>query len=400
MTKKYSKEMRGDKEPMFVKSHDIHLDEEYVHWIADIKHRYRSAQVKAALKVNSEKLLFNWQLGRDLVQKKAEERWGAGVVEQVSLDLKREFPDSTNFSVRNLWYMKQWYLFYAGNLGKLKQLVSVMLPDDNYDKKIKQIADTEKLKHFVSEFPLPFACVPWGHHVRIVQHSKTIEEALFYVGYTIREGISRDILTRVMKDDIFKKQGTIPNNFSQHLTPQMAQMAKYVVKENYDFGFATVNHETYNESELENALHDNITALLLEMGNGFAFIGRQKEIIVGGRTRKIDLLFYHIRLRCYIVCELKARAFEPEFAGKLNYYVNAVDEVLKQSDDNPTIGLLVCSNMNTADVQWSFKGINTPMGVATYNNIKIKDALPSQEQLAERVQLVQKELKEAKRLKQ
>lgn len=392
--------MRGDKEPMFVKSHDIHLDEEYVHWIADIKHRYRSAQVKAALKVNSEKLLFNWQLGRDLVQKKAEERWGAGVVEQVSLDLKREFPDSTNFSVRNLWYMKQWYLFYAGNLGKLKQLVSVMLPDDNYDKKIKQIADTEKLKHFVSEFPLPFACVPWGHHVRIVQHSKTIEEALFYVGYTIREGISRDILTRVMKDDIFKKQGTIPNNFSQHLTPQMAQMAKYVVKENYDFGFATVNHETYNESELENALHDNITALLLEMGNGFAFIGRQKEIIVGGRTRKIDLLFYHIRLRCYIVCELKARAFEPEFAGKLNYYVNAVDEVLKQSDDNPTIGLLVCSNMNRADVQWSFKGINTPMGVATYNNIKIKDALPSQEQLAERVQLVQKELKEAKRLKQ
>ena len=400
MTKKYSKEMRGDKEPMFVKSHDIHLDEEYVHWIADIKHRYRSAQVKAALKVNSEKLLFNWQLGRDLVQKKAEERWGAGVVEQVSLDLKREFPDSTNFSVRNLWYMKQWYLFYAGNLGKLKQLVSVMLPDDNYDKKIKQIADTEKLKHFVSEFPLPFACVPWGHHVRIVQHSKTIEEALFYVGYTIREGISRDILTRVMKDDIFKKQGTIPNNFSQHLTPQMAQMAKYVVKENYDFGFATVNHETYNESELENALHDNITALLLEMGNGFAFIGRQKEIIVGGRTRKIDLLFYHIRLRCYIVCELKARAFEPEFAGKLNYYVNAVDEVLKQSDDNPTIGLLVCSNMNKADVQWSFKGINTPVGVATYNNIKIKDALPSQEQLAERVQLVQKELKEAKRLKQ
>ena len=400
MTKKYSKEMRGDKEPMFVKSHDIHLDEEYVHWIADIKHRYRSAQVKAALKVNSEKLLFNWQLGRDLVQKKAEERWGAGVVEQVSLDLKREFPDSTNFSVRNLWYMKQWYLFYAGNLGKLKQLVSVMLPDDNYDKKIKQIADTEKLKHFVSEFPLPFACVPWGHHVRIVQHSKTIEEALFYVGYTIREGISRDILTRVMKDDIFKKQGTIPNNFSQHLTPQMAQMAKYVVKENYDFGFATVNHETYNESELENALHDNITALLLEMGNGFAFIGRQKEIIVGGRTRKIDLLFYHIRLRCYIVCELKARAFEPEFAGKLNYYVNAVDEVLKQSDDNPTIGLLVCSNMNKADVQWSFKGINTPVGVATYNNVKIKDALPSQEQLAERVQLVQKELKEAKRLKQ
>ena len=134
------------------------------------------------------------------------------------------------------------------------------------------------------------------------------------------------------------------------------------------------------------------------MGNGFAFIGKQKEIIVGGRTRRIDLLFYHIRLRCYIVCELKARAFEPEFAGKLNYYVNAVDEVLKHPDDNPTIGLLVCSNMNKADVQWSFKGISTPMGVATYNNIRIKDALPSQELLAERVRLLQKELQETKRM--
>lgn len=393
-----NKDIQSKDEPHVVKSHNIHIDSDYVDWIADIKNRYRSAQVKAAVKVNAEKLLFNWQLGRDLVQKKAEERWGAGVVEQVSLDLNREFPDSTNFSVRNLWYMKQWYMFYAENPEKLKQLVSVMLPDDSHDKIIKQIEDGEKLKQSVSEFPLPFACVPWGHHVRIVQHSKTIEEALFYVGYTIREGISRDILARVMKDDVYKKQGTVPNNFSRHLTPQLAQLARYVVKENYDFGFATVDHETYNESELEKALHDNITALLLEMGNGFAFIGKQKEIVVGGRTRRIDLLFYHIRLRCYIVCELKARAFEPEFAGKLNYYVNAVDEILKHSDDNPTIGLLVCSNMNRADVQWSFKGISTPMGVATYNNIRIKDALPSQEQLAERVRLLQKELQETKRL--
>ena len=174
-----NKDIQSKDEPYVVKSHDIHIDADYADWIADIKSRYRSAQVKAAVKVNAEKLLFNWQLGRDLVQKKAEERWGAGVVEQVSLDLNREFPESTNFSVRNLWYMKQWYLFYAENPEKLKQLVSVMLPDDSLDKKINQIADEEKLKQFVSEFPLPFACVPWGHHIRIVQHSKTIEEALF-----------------------------------------------------------------------------------------------------------------------------------------------------------------------------------------------------------------------------
>ena len=138
-----NKNIQPQAEPYIVKSHDIHIDNDYADWIADIKNRYRSAQVKAAVKVNAEKLLFNWQLGRDLVQKKAEERWGAGVVEQVSLDLNREFPDSTNFSVRNLWYMKQWYLFYAENPEKLKQLVSVMLPDDSLDKKINQIADEE-----------------------------------------------------------------------------------------------------------------------------------------------------------------------------------------------------------------------------------------------------------------
>jgi predicted nuclease of restriction endonuclease-like (RecB) superfamily len=392
------KEMKLES-PQMVTSHDIHIDTEYAEWIAEVKHRYRSAQVKAAVKVNAEKLLWNWQMGRDLVQKKAEERWGAGIVEQVSLDLRREFPDSSNFSARNLWYMKQWYLFYTENMEKLKQLVSEILPSNEYEKKLQQIDDAaEKLKQPVSEFPLPFACVPWGHHVRIVQHSESVEEALFYVSYTIKEGVSRNVLERVMKDNLYNKRGKAPNNFPQHLTPQLAQLAQQVVKENYDFGFATVSNEKYDESELEEALHENITALLLEMGNGFAFLGKQREIIVGGRSRKIDLLFYHIRLRCYVVCELKAKPFEPEYAGKLNFYVNAIDELIKQPDDNPTIGLLICSDMNKADVQWSFKGIQTPMGVATYNNIRIKDMLPSKELLAERVRLLQKELQETKRL--
>ena len=285
-------------EPYIVKSHDIHIDADYAVWIADIKSRYRSAQVKAAVKVNAEKLLFNWQLGRDLVQKKAEERWGAGVVEQVSLDLKREFPDAQRFSA----------------------------------------------------------------------------------------------------SDLYEHQGKIVNNFTDHLPALQSKLVQEVLKENYDFGFATVEHEMYDEAELEEALTKNVTDLLLELGTGFAFLGRQKELVVGGRSRKIDLLFYHIRLRCYIVCELKAKPFEPEFAGKLNYYVNAVDELLKTDDENPTIGLLVCSDMDKIDVQWSFKGISTPMDVATYNNIRIKDALPSQEQLAERVRLLQKELQETKRM--
>ena len=310
-------------ETIMVSSHDIHLDGDYAEWIAEVKHRYRSAQIKAAVKVNAEKLLFNWQLGRDLVQKKAEERWGGGVVEQVSLDLRREFPNSNNFSARNLWYMKQWYMFYTGNLEKLKQLVSEMLPPKEYERQLQQNDDegAEKLKQSVSELPLPFACVPWGHHIRIVQHSQSIEEALFYVGYTIKEGISREVLSRVMKDDIYNKRGKAPNNFPQHLTPQIALLAQQVVKENYDFGFATVKHEIYDEDEMEKAPYDN-----------------------------------------------------------------------------PTIGLLICSNMNRSDVQWSFKGITTPIGVATYNNIRIKDVLPTKKQLKERVELLQKEMRKTKML--
>ena len=395
--------MMLQKEPRIVKSHDIHIDADYADWIAEVKHRYRSAQVKAAVKVNAEKLLFNWQLGRDLVQKKAEERWGAGVVEQVSLDLKREFPDAEGFSTRNLWYMKQWYFFYTQGDAPIQHQVGAVLEklENQYEKKLHQVGaekQVEKLYQYEGEFPVSFALVPWRHHVEIITKCKSINEALFYVGKTIEQGLSRDALINSIKANLYEHQGKIINNFTDYLPALQSKLVQEVLNENYDFGFATVEHAMYDEAELEESLTKNVTDLLLEMGTGFAFLGRQKEILVGGRTRKIDLLFYHIRLRCYIVCELKAKPFEPEFAGKLNYCVNAVDELMKSSDDNPTIGLLVCSDMDRIDVQWSFKGISTPMGVATYNNIRIKDALPSQELLAERVRLLQKELQETKRL--
>lgn len=405
-----NKDIKKQKEPYIVMSHDIHIDRDYADWIADIKHRYRSAQVKAAVKVNEEKLLFNWQLGRDLVQMKAEERWGAGVVEQVSMDLKREFPDTDGFSTSNLWFMKKWFLFYSADESqqKLYQLgreigaekmhhVGVELTNSKLYQSGREMTDGE-FQRRNDEFPMPFALVPWRHHVEIITKCKSIDEALFYVSKTIEQGLSRNALINCIKANLYEHQGKIVNNFINHLPALQSKLVREVLKENYDFGFATVEHEIYDEAELEQALTKNITDLLLELGTGFAFLGRQKELVVGGRSRKIDLLFYHIRLRCYIVCELKAKPFEPEFAGKLNYYVNAVDELLKTNDENPTIGLLVCSDMNKIDVQWSIKGISTPMGVATYNNIRIKDALPSHEQLAERVRLLQKELQETKRL--
>jgi len=389
--------------PVFVESHDVTLDAEYAEWIAEVKHRYRSAQVKAAVKVNAEKLLWNWQMGRDLVQKKAEERWGAGVVEQVSLDLQKEFPGEKGFSARNLWSMKQWYLFYTNSNSEILHQVGseIQMLENQYSIKLHQLGaelDASKLHQAGKEFPLPFALVPWRHHIEIITKCDTIEKALFYIGKTIEQSLSRDALINCINAKLYETQGKIANNFSDHLPELQSKLIQEVLKENYDFGFATVGHEVYDEDELEAALTENVTNLLIEMGNGFAFLGKQREIIVGGRSRKIDLLFYHIRLRCYVVCELKAKPFEPEFAGKLNFYVNAVDELKKADDDNPTIGLLICSDMNKTEVQWSFKGISTPMGVATYNNIRIKDMLPTKEQLEERMELLQKELRKTKRL--
>ena len=395
-------------EPRLVKSHDVKLDAEYAEWIAEVKHRYRSAQVKAAVKVNGEKLLFNWQMGRDLVQKKAEERWGAGVVEQVSLDLKREFPNEDGFSTSNLWYMKKWYLFYTNHASseKLQRLIEELQSSINQERLKLQRPVGELMKQPVSEnwndtnndFPFPFALVPWGQHIEIITRSESLEEALFYMQHVIEKGLSRTALVNCYKAHLFDHQGKIVNNFSTYLPESQSHLVQEILNENYDFGFATVDHEQFEERELEDALTSDVTNLLLEMGTGFAFMGRQKEIIVGGRSRKIDLLFYHVRLRCYIACEIKVKPFEPEFTGKLNYYVSAVDELVKAPDDNPTIGLLICSDMDKTDVQWSFRGITTPMGVATYNNIRIKDVLPTQEQLKERMELLQKELRATKRL--
>ena len=400
------KEKMENKEerPKIVRLHDVHIDKDYASWIAELKQRYRSAQVKAAVRINAEILLFNWQLGRDLVHKKVEERWGVGVVEQVSLDLRREFPEDDGFSTTNLWYMKKWYIFYTTHTTpeKIQKFVRELhLPINQLNTKLHQLGGeigSKNTHQLGGEFPLPFALIPWRHHVEIISKCKSVEEALFYIGKTIEQGLSRTALINCIKANLYEHQGKILNNFTDHLPALQSKLVQEVLKENYDFGFATVGHKIYDEHELENALAENVTALLLELGTGFAFIGRQKEIIVGGRTRKLDLLFYHIRLRCYIVCELKNKQFEPEFAGKLNYYVNAVDEMLKTPDDNPTIGLLICSDMNSTDVQWTFRGINTPMGVATYNNIRIADALPSKEQLKERMEILQHEMEETKRL--
>lgn len=214
----------------------------------------------------------------------------------------------------------------------------------------------------------------------------------------IQNGWSRQTLLNCLHTDIYQNRGKAITNFDGILKPAHAELANEIIKENYELSFVSVNHNEYSERELEDALEQNITRFLLELGNGFAFIGRQKEVLISGTDRRVDLLFYHIRLRCYVVVELKARPFMPEFAGKLNFYVNAVDRFVKLPEDNPTLGLLVCTQFDQTEVELSFEGVTTPLGVATYNGIKVSDVLPSEELLRQRVKQLEHELRLSKKL--
>lgn len=384
-------EKKTDSEkPYIVRVKDFRIDSDYSLWISDIILRYRSAQIKAAIKVNTEKLRFNWSVGRDLVMRKAEERWGTGVVEQLSFDLQDAFPHERGFSSRNLWRMKQWYMFFSSPeaVEKLPQLVAELQqaninPNVYVPKTVAEI-DGEKI------FPMVLGMVGWGQQSDIITKCKTVDEALFYLKRCILESLSRTTLNQYLKAHLFEKSGQGLTNFKKFLPETQYKLAQEITKDSYDFGFVTVP-AGYDEMTLEDALEQNITRFLLELGTGFSFVGRQKELIVNGRSRRIDMLFYHIKLKAYVVVELKAKPFEPEFAGKLNYYVSAVDELLKGNDDNPTIGLLICSDKDETEVRWAFRGVHTPMGVASYENVNTFDEanlLPSVEELQTRVKLV------------
>ena len=340
---------------------------------------------------------------------KAEERWGAGVVEQVSLDLQAAFPESKGFSAPNLWFMKKWYLFYS-DLAAQEKLYQLGREMQRLDKqaniKLYQLGrelNDEKLQQPVREitdegvpFPAIFAYVPWRHHVEIVTKSQSIDEALFYIQRTIDRGWSRSALMNCMKADLYHTEGKAITNFAAQLPSPQSELAQAITKDTYDFGFLTLK-DGYQEETLEIELERHLTRFLLEMGTGFSYLGRQKQIVVAGKTRRLDMLFFHIPLNCYVVVELKTVPFEPEFAGKLNFYVSAVDDLIKTPTQNPTIGLLICSNKDETEVRYAFRGLQTPIGVASYDNVqiqKIQEQLPSVEELTKRIRLLEEELAE------
>ena len=361
--------------PTFVSRDMMTADEGYVQWMADIKQRYRQSQVKAAVRVNTAMLEFYWSVGRDLVALRAEERWGAGVVKQFALDMRQAFPDETGFSDTNVKYMKRWYLFYYERVIKGQRPVDQIghQAGDELEVIIRQqvadqIEEGEKGQRLVDQLEMPelFGRVPWGQHIDIISRCETLDEALFYVQQVVDGGWSRPRLNANIDKHLYQSQGAAVTNFEHTLPAPQSQLAKEILKDPYHFGFLSMSEE-YEEKDLEDALVSNVTRFLMELGKGFSYVGRQMELqMPGGQTFFPDLLFYHIPQHRYVVIELKVVKYIPEFAGKLNFYVTAVDELLRGEGDNPTVGLIICKSTDKTVVEWSLRDINKPLGVSTY----------------------------------
>ncbi|GGG18835.1 MULTISPECIES: PDDEXK nuclease domain-containing protein [Pontibacter] len=356
---------------------DIELSGTYRSWFAELKSKIQTAQLKAAVRVNTELILVYWQLGEAIVQKQQEASWGDTLIEQLSSDLSSAFPEMKGFSRTNLFYIKKWYLFYSRERGLVSQLVG-------------QFRDIPHLDATQELVPQLVGLIPWGHNREIVTKCSSVKEALFYVSETIRHGWSRAMLLHQLASRLYQRQGQTLNNFALTLPKPQADLAIETLKNPYNFDFLTLGPEA-RERDLENALANQITKFLLELGQGFAYMGRQYRLNIDGDDFYLDILLYHTKLRCHVVVELKVTEFQPEFAGKLNFYLNAVDAQLRQPADNPSIGILLCKTPNKVVVEYSLKNMSAPLGVAEYQVLQavpegLKGELPTIEALEQELE--------------
>jgi predicted nuclease of restriction endonuclease-like (RecB) superfamily len=334
---------------------------EYKQFILDIKSKIQSSQIKASIKVNVELLKLYWDISAMIVEKQKKSSWGDGFIKDISRDLKVEFPSMKGFSVTNIKYMRSWYLFW---FEKSPQLV------DKLDKNIKS-----------PQLVAQIFQIPWGHNREIITKCKDYYQAVFYIEKTIENAWSRAVLIHQIESNLYARDKKSINNFNTTLTTPQSDLAKALLKDPYNFDFLTLT-EKHDELELESSLMEHMTNFLLELGSGFAFVGRQYKLVVGGDEFKIDLLFYHIKLKCYIVVELKTVKFKPEFAGQLNFYVSAVDGEVRELNDNPTLGILICKSKNDTVVEYALQRIDSPIGVSQYELTQVlpdefKSSLPS-----------------------
>lgn len=324
-------------------SQDLIKTDEYRSLIADLKSRIQAAQIKAAITVNNQLIELYWDIGRQIAEKQQASGWGDAVIEQIAQDLTRELGGLKGFSRRNLYFVRQFYGFYAGHSEFVQQLVSQ---------------------------------IPWGHNILILQKIKDQDKALWYVQKTIENSWSRSVLDHQIASQLYERQADKSriDNFTERLPAPQSDLARETLKDPYVFDFLSVGEQAH-ERELETALVERITRFMLELGKGFAFVGRQYHLEVGGDDFYIDLLFYHLRLHCYVALELKTGPFKPEYTGKLNFYLTALDEQVKMAEDGPSIGLILCRNRNNIVAEYALRDVNKPIGISRY---ELSDNLPEE----------------------
>ncbi|MBD1996222.1 DUF1016 domain-containing protein [Leptolyngbya sp. FACHB-541] len=312
--------------------------QDYETFLLDLKNRIRSAQVKAALAVNRELVLLYWQIGRDILIRQQQEGWGAKVIQSLSRDLKQEFPEMKGFSRSNLLYMRAF---------------AQAFPDEPIVQEV-------------------LGQITWYHNIALLDKLKSNDERLWYARQTVEHGWSRNVLVHQIESDLYRRMGGAITNFDRALPPPQSDLATQLLKDPYHLDFLDVT-SSVQERELEKALVERIREFLLELGVGFAFVGSQYHLEVDGDDYYIDLLFYHLKLRCYVVIDLKVTEFQPEFSGKMNFYISAVDDLLRHPEDRATIGIILCKGKKKTAVEYALRDVNRPIGVSTY---QLKDSLP------------------------
>ena len=335
----------------------LSLPDNYDEFLHSLKERIRQAQVRAALAVNQELVLLYWQIGQDILQRQSQEGWGAKVIGKLAKDLKAEFPEMKGFSSRNLNYMRSFAKAY---------------PDEPI---VQQLA----------------AQIPWFHNCVLLDKVKNYDERLWYIQQTIENGWSRAVLEYQIESKLYQRQGQAITNFDRALPQPQSDLAQQILKSPYNFDFLSLGKEAV-ERDLERALIAHMRDFLLELGVGFSFVGSQYPLEVGGQEFRIDLLFYHLKLRCFIVIDLKMSKFEPAFSGQINFYVNVVDDLLRHPDDQPTIGMVLCKSKENTVVEYALRGVKTPIGVSTHSIEELPEPL---QQSLPTVEQLQQELNEA-----
>lgn len=350
------------------------LDKEYGLILQDLKEKIRQARLRASVVVNAQLLQVYWEIGQTILEQQKKMGWGAKIIDRLAADLKMEFEDMRGLSVRNLKYMRAFAEAYP---QFVQSTLAQLQITENQESKIVQpvIAQLEKL----------IGQLPWTHNIVLLDKLPTPEERLFYIQKCIQNGWSKAVLVHQIESDLYKRQGKAITNFEQTLPKYQSDLARETFKNPYLFDFLGIEEEVH-ERELEKALIRHIKKFLLELGRGFAFVGNQRNLVVDGDDFFLDLLFYNYHLHCFVVFELKVGDFMPEYAGKLNFYINTIDQQIKGLDDKPTIGVLLCKTPNETVVKFALKGIQSPIGVAEYELInslpkQLKAQMPTVEEL-------------------